>query len=75
MQINKILQYVFYGLLCLPVLVMGCWFFVSLVRDIKHINMASKKAKEEKIKARNEQVLEAEKKRIFYEQLDRKRNG
>jgi len=67
MQI-KFLQYIFYALMCLPILVLGFYFFVLLCKDIKSINEAEKQEKAlEKI--------EQEKRRVFDEKYYRKRNG
>ena len=49
MQI-KFLQYVFYALMCLPILALGVYFFIHLVKDISEISQAEKREKQEKIK-------------------------
>ena len=67
MQI-KFLQYVFYALMCLPILALGVYFFIHLVKDISEISQAEKREKQEK-------ELEQNKRRVFEEVYNKRRNG
>ena len=67
MQI-KVLQYIFYVLMCLPILALGVYFFVHLVKDIRDISRDEKRAKQAK-------ELELNKRRVFEEVYNKRRNG
>jgi len=71
----EVLKIVFYVLLCLPVLVLGIYFFVSLCKDIFDIKKSEKKEKEI-------MRMNAEKKRsedidrqLFYKKIDERRGS
>lgn len=67
MQI-KILQYVFYVLMCFPILALGFYFFLRLCKDIRDIKHQDKKEL-------LEQKAELERRRVFEEEYSKKRNG
>lgn len=54
--------------MCLPILVIGVYFFVRLVMDIRDISRDEKRVREEK-------ELEQNKRRVFEEGYSKRRNG
>ena len=66
-----ILKFVFYILLCLPVLVIGLYFFVCLIKDNVGIKKFDKQLKEEQRKADEREAFEMKKRQNFYDDYDR----
>ena len=67
------LKYILWGLLCLPILVIGVKLFFSLLNDLRFVNGKGRKAAE---KAERERELEEEaRRREFDEEYEKKREA
>ena len=64
------LKYILWGLLCLPILVLGVKLFASLLDDLRTVNGKGKKAREKA--ERERQLAEEERRREFEEEYERK---
>lgn len=69
----NILKIVFYILMCLPIFVLGLYFFVRLARNMFEIRDADMAKRQERIEAKRKEQYEAQRRQNFYDDYDRNR--
>ncbi len=68
---HQTLKYILWGLLCLPILVIGLKLFFSLLNDLRFVNGKGRKAAERA--ERERELEEQERRREFDEEYEQKR--
>ena len=71
MQLYDLLKLIFFALLCLPVVVLGGYFIVRLIRSSVQIQKFDQKEQQNKIKIEEKAIYEEQRKQNFYDDYDR----